>query len=98
MLTRRARAGARAGSLLPLAAAWPFGRHASNGLFLYSAEMLVFAAAPWLLLATRRFLDRDRAMSPARETAAAWGLGLALGAAYWLKGSLGFVALGVLLA
>src|SRR5439155_8323753 len=84
--------------VLPLAAAWPFVRHASNGLFLYSAEMLVFAAAPWLLLATRRFLARDRSLSPARQATAALGLGFALGAAYWLKGSLGFVAVGVLLA
>jgi hypothetical protein len=84
--------------VLGLAAGWPFLRHASNGLFFYSAEMLVFAAAPWLLVATARFLDRDRGVWPARDAAAAAAIGLALGGAYWLKGSLGFVAVGVLLA
>ena len=83
--------------LLVLAATWPFLRHASNGLFFYSAEMLVFAAAPWLLVLTARFLDRART-SPVRDAIGAIAVGLALGAAYWLKGSLGFVAAGALVA
>ncbi len=88
--------------MLVLAATWPFLRYASNGLFFYSAEMLVFAAAPWLLLATARFLGRERThvnrRPSVRDAATAVGVGLTLGASYWLKGSLGFVAAGALIA
>jgi hypothetical protein len=83
--------------VLLMAAAWPCVRIASNGLFLYSAEMLVFAAAPWLLLATRAFLDRP-ASSLFGDARVACGLGLLLGGAYWLKGSLAFIAVGAIVA
>ena len=78
-----------AAALMLLSAAFPFVRYASNGLFLYSFESLVFAAGPWMLLATLPFLD-------GRRRGYAWHvvLGLALGAMYWLKDSLAFVAFG----
>ncbi len=78
---------------LAMAAAFPFIRYASNGVFLYSAETLVFAAGPWMLIATTWTLDRnhgERRLALGRHVL----LGLALGAAYWLKDSLGFVAFG----
>jgi hypothetical protein len=78
--------------LFTLAAAIPFVRYASNGLFLYSSESLVFAAGPWMLLATLPFLEQRREQRPAYV--AHFALGLALGAAYWLKDSLAFVAFG----
>jgi hypothetical protein len=84
--------------VLTLAAAFPFVRYASNGLFLYSAEMLVFASAPWLLIATRAFLARRRETSLVADAGAAFAAGGLLGAAYWLKGSIAFVVLGALAA
>ncbi|MBZ5555762.1 MAG: hypothetical protein LAO77_00660 [Acidobacteriia bacterium] len=83
--------------LLALAATFPFVRYVSNGLFLYSAEMLAFASAPWLLMTARAYLDR-RTESPSGGAARALGVGALLGAAYWLKGSLAFVAVGALAA
>lgn len=84
-------------TLFALAAAFPFVRYASNGLFLYSAEMLVFAAAPWLLIVTRGFLERRIEALP-RAAVRSLGLGVLLGSAYWLKGSMAFVAVGALVA
>jgi len=84
--------------VLTLAAAFPFVRYASNGLFLYSAEMLVFASAPWLLIATRAFLARRRETSLVADAGAAFAAGGLLGAAYWLKGSMAFLAMGALVA
>jgi hypothetical protein len=85
-----------AGVLYALAAALPFVRYASNGLFLYSSESLVFGAGPWMLLATLPFLDERRE----RRWGFAWhlALGMLLGAAYWLKDSLAFVAFGAVAA
>lgn len=82
--------------LFMLAAAMPFIRYASNGLFLYSSETLVFAAGPWMLVATLPFLDdrRERRLGYLPHFA----LGIALGAAYWLKDSLAFVAFGATVA
>jgi hypothetical protein len=85
-----------AGMLLALSALFPFIRYASNGLFLYSAESLVFAAGPWMLILTMKCLSAERAK--ARGYVSHGVLGLALGAAYWLKDSLAFVALGATVA
>lgn len=80
---------------LALAALFPWARYASNALFFYSAEALVFGIAPWLLLGSlveaRRLAARPRA-----AVAPAAALGLALGMAYVLKYSAVFVSLGVL--
>ncbi|HET9830433.1 MAG TPA: hypothetical protein VFP91_01930 [Vicinamibacterales bacterium] len=78
--------------LFMLVAALPFVRYASNGLFLYSSETLVFAAGPWMLVATLPFLDKSRDARPGYM----WhfALGIVLGLAYWLKDSLAFVAFG----
>ena len=78
--------------LFVLAAAMPFIRYASNGLFLYSSESLVFAAGPWMLIATLPFLEKrgEERLGYVPHFA----LGIALGAAYWLKDSLAFVAFG----
>lgn len=78
-----------------LAALFPWARYASNALFFYSAEALVFGIAPWLLLGSlvvaRRLEARPRAaVGPAAA------LGVALGMAYVLKYSAVFVSLGVL--
>jgi hypothetical protein len=82
--------------LYVLAAALPFVRYASNGLFLYSSESLVFAAGPWMLLATLAFVDDGSE----RRCGYVWYavFGLLLGAAYWLKDSLAFVAFGAVVA
>ena len=76
--------------LFVLVAALPFVRYASNGVFLYSSETLVFAAGPWMLLATLPFLGKSRDA----RLGYMWhfALGIVLGLAYWLKDSLAFVA------
>jgi hypothetical protein len=67
-------------------------RFASNALFLYNAEILVFAAAPWVLVAA---LAADR-VEGARRLAATALVGLAAGALYVVKYSATFVTAGVL--
>jgi len=85
-----------AGILLTLSALFPFIRYASNGLFLYSSESLVFAAGPWMLVATMRFIGAEGERP--RGYLSHVLLGVALGAAYWLKDSLAFVAFGATVA
>ena len=80
--------------LLALAAVFPCVRYGSNSLFLYSAEPLVFAAGPWMLVATVLFLGENRLRPRGHVFHAILGLGL--GAAYWLKDSLAFVVVGAL--
>lgn len=76
--------------LLALGIGWL--RFASNALFLYNAEILVFAAAPWVLVAATA---ADRAEGARRFGAMAL-LGLAAGALYVVKYSATFVTAGVL--
>jgi hypothetical protein len=70
----------------------PWLRVASNALFLYNAEVLVFATVPWVLLAA---VAADRA-----RTVSAWlaaiGLGFAAGLLYVVKYSATFVTAAVL--
>ncbi len=80
--------------LLALAAIFPCVRYGSNSLFLYSAETLVFAAGPWMLVATVLFLGANRPRPRGHMFHAILGLGL--GSAYWLKDSLAFVVVGAL--
>jgi len=67
-------------------------RFASNALFLYNAEILAFAAAPWVLVAA---LAADR-VEGARRPGATALVGLAAGALYVVKYSATFVTAGVL--
>jgi len=67
-------------------------RFASNALFLYNAEILVFAAVPWVLIAA---MAADRA-SGLRRPAAMALVGLAAGALYIVKYSATFVTAAVL--
>jgi hypothetical protein len=69
----------------------PWMRFASNALFLYTAEILVFAVVPWILLAA---LAVERAKRGAMAGAAA--LGLAAGTLYVVKYSAIFVTAGVI--
>jgi hypothetical protein len=64
--------------VLLMAAVWPCVRLASNGLFRYSADMQVFASAPWLLIATRACLERPTS-SLFGDARLACGPGLLLG-------------------
>ena len=76
--------------LLALGIGWL--RFASNALFLYNAEILVFAAAPWVLVAA---VAADRVEGVRRFGAVAL-VGLAAGALYVVKYSATFVTAGVL--
>ena len=68
-------------------------RFASNAVFLYSSEILVFAAVPWVLVGA---LAADRSRG-ARRFAAMALVGLAAGALYVVKYSASFVTAAVLL-
>ncbi len=76
---------------------FPWIRYSSNPLFLYSPEILLFATAPWFLLAvwtiTYRWWMRDR-FEPWQWFFTAF-LGLALGLRYWLKYSGVLLSLGL---
>jgi hypothetical protein len=78
--------------LFTLALVFPWMRFASNALFLYTSEILVFALVPWILLGA---LAVERAKRGAIAGAAA--LGLAAGALYVVKYSATFVTAGVLM-
>jgi hypothetical protein len=69
----------------------PWMRFASNAMFLYTSEILVFAIVPWILAGA---LAVERAKRPA--LAGATALGLAAGALYIVKYSATFVTAGVL--
>ena len=77
--------------LFTFALVLPWMRFSSNALFLYTAEILVFAIVPWILLAA---LAVERAKRGALAGAAA--LGLAAGALYIVKYSAVFVTAGVI--
>jgi len=70
----------------------PWLRVASNALFLYSAEVLVYATVPWVLVAA---VAADRVRGRWRWFAAA-GVGLAAGLLYVVKYSAAFVTAAVL--
>jgi hypothetical protein len=78
------------GVMWSLAVLFPWVRYASNALFHYTSEVLVFAAAPWVLIAA---LAANRRDSVTRWLVA----GLLAGALYVVKYSASFVAAGVLL-
>jgi len=82
--------------LFALAAAWPCVRYASNAVFLYSSEILVFAAVPWVLVRSDALLRRLDGSRVPFLTAA--GFGGLLGLLYWIKYSALFVSAGVLIA
>ena len=77
--------------LFAFALVLPWMRFASNALFLYTAEILVFGIVPWILLAA---LAVERAKRGTLAGAAA--LGLAAGALYIVKYSAIFVTAGVI--
>jgi hypothetical protein len=87
-----------AGFALPVAAvvafalAVPWMRFASNALFLYTPEILVFASVPWVLLGAVAAERATRLRLPA-----ATAIGLAAGALYVVKFSAVFVTLGAFL-
>ncbi|HMF94298.1 MAG TPA: hypothetical protein VKE96_08400 [Vicinamibacterales bacterium] len=70
----------------------PWLRVASNAMFLYSAEVLVYATVPWVLVST---VAADRARGSARWFAVT-GVGLAAGSLYAVKYSATFVTAAVL--
>jgi hypothetical protein len=76
--------------VLALAVLLPWVRYASNNLFWYSSEMLVFAAVPWVLLAALAAARRDKML--------AWAaVGLLAGSLYVVKYSASFVTFGLML-
>lgn len=80
------------GWLVALALGLPWLRCASSALFRYSAEILAFAIAPWLLVGAASLLapTRSRAWAP-------WLLfGFAAGASYLFKYSLGLLGFSLL--
>ena len=76
------------GILMALAIAFPWMRSASNALFLYTSEILVFALVPWTLCLAL-IADRRRRLG--------WCLaaGLLAGSLYVVKYSAGFVSAGI---
>ena len=81
------------GWLLALVIGLPWLRCASVGLFRYSAEVLAFAVAPWLLNAFAALLPGDEP----RPRAGAWFIaGVAVGASYLVKYSLGLTGFAML--
>lgn len=83
------------GVSLLLAVALPWSRYASNGFFMFSAETLVFAAGPVVLLCAHGVGTRWL-RGHSRRWLGPIGLGLLLGAAYVLKYSLILPVAGVL--
>jgi hypothetical protein len=71
----------------------PWMHYASNGVFEFSAETLVFGAAPWPLLFALR-AGRSGSARASRWTTAAL-VGVSLGVVYWLKYSWALAAVGV---
>src|SRR6185295_11444562 len=76
--------------LFAFALVLPWMRFASNALFLYTAEILVFAIVPWILMGA---LAVERSKRGALAGAAA--LGFAAGGLYVVKYSATFVTAGV---
>jgi hypothetical protein len=83
--------------LIVLAIGLPWVRQVSNALFLYSAEILVFAVTPWLLILTQRFSGPALPSKHAASLLLAFLGGLALGSVYWLKYSALLISAGALL-
>lgn len=81
-----------------LAIALPWMRFHSNALFMYSAEILVYASAPWLMLATHSLTQdwthKERSLVWIASTSVI--LGISLGLVYILKYSAVFISLGIL--
>jgi hypothetical protein len=73
--------------LCAIVVAFPWLRHASENAFRYSAEILSFACAPWLLLLILRLPALVR-LGSARAHAMLTAAGLVLGTAYGVKYSL----------
>ena len=80
------------GLVIAFAAVVPWMRFASNALFLYTPEVLVFACVPWVLLAAVGAEGARRAPLLAAASA-----GFAAGALYVVKFSAVFVTAGVCL-
>ncbi len=81
--------------LITFAVGLPWMRYASNALFLYSAEIFVYAITPWLLFMLYHLGEK----SGARGLTTWWYarcmlIGVVLGATYLFKYSLLFVAMG----
>jgi hypothetical protein len=76
----------------------PWMRYASNALFMYSAEILVFAIAPWLLLSVWHLVQRwkQAEVDIVPNIGLALATGFFLGTTYILKYSAILVALGLL--
>ena len=72
----------------------PWMRYASNGIFEFSAETLIFGAAPWALLVALRSGRAGQAAARPWTTAAV--VGAAVGVVYWLKYSWVLAAVGVI--
>lgn len=83
---------------ISFALALPWMRYVSNALFMYSADILVFASAPWILLATYGFTEvwSQKKYALVRLLFTSILIGFALGFAYILKYSAIFVSLGAL--
>lgn len=75
-----------------LALAVPWIRYANLGLFFYSAEALVFAICPWLLLGAFHLRRKWENEQNTTHVAFSAGLGFVLGFAYWLKYSSVFIS------
>jgi hypothetical protein len=87
------------GLLIALAILLPWMRYVSNSLFMYSAEILVFGTAPWILLSTHAYAEawQGRRLSWGALWACGGLLGIALGMRYVLKYSGVFLSMGALL-
>jgi len=81
------------GVTIAIALLLPWMRYASSGAFQFSAETLVFGAAPWPLLAALR-AGRDPSRTMTAVSAAA--VGAIAGVVYWLKYSWALAAVGVI--
>ena len=79
-----------------LAVAIPWIRYANLALFTYSAEVLVFAICPWLLLGALDLNRRWESEQGKANVVLSAGLGFLLGFAYWLKYSSVFISLGAI--
>ena len=75
-----------------LALAVPWIRYANLGLFFYSAEALVFAICPWLLLGAFHLSRKWESEQNTTHAVFSAGLGFLLGFAYWLKYSSVFIS------
>jgi len=77
----------------------PWMHYPNNALFLYSAEILSYASAPWILLVTYRLSEKweQRKYLSAGAIIMHALFGLVIGFCYWLKYSTILISLGVLL-